>query len=62
MYFHTNDQTTIAFLCAVATNALQHGQSLRIDVDDQGRLRIKRGESVWSPPFTGTEDPYREGG
>lgn len=60
MYFHTDERPMIEFLMNVASLALQNEQRLRIDVDESGRLRVKRGEGMWTHPFEGTDDPYRE--
>lgn len=60
MYFHTDDPAMIEFIASVANLARAHGQSLRVNVDSQGRLTIKRGEGVWSAPFSGTPDQYRD--
>lgn len=60
MYFHTDSYQTVASLSAVLNDAYEQGQRVRIDVDTQGNLRIKRGEGIWSPPFASTPDPYRE--
>jgi uncharacterized protein HemX len=59
-YFHTSDPTTIAFIANVAQLANENGQRLRINVDDNGHLSIKRGEGMWSSPFYGDHDPYRD--
>lgn len=60
MYFHTDDPEVIAFIANVAQTAVETGTRLRLDVDGYGHLRVKRGEGVWSPPFYGTHDPYRD--
>lgn len=60
MYFHTDDPETIAFIAAVAQTAVETGTRLRLDVDGNGALRIKRGEGGWTAPFYGTPDPYRD--
>lgn len=60
MYFHTNDPRSIEFIVNVASLALEQGQRLRIDTDEKGNLRIKRGEGMWSPPLGGEPDPYRD--
>ena len=60
MYFHTDQPATINFIAQVATRAAEQGQRLRIDVDSEGNLRIKRGEGVWSAPIPSTDDPYRD--
>lgn len=59
MYFHTDDQVTIAFIENVARLANKNEQRLRIDVSPTGELRIKRGEGIWSPPIPSEPDPYR---
>lgn len=60
MYFHTDELAAINIIASVALEAHKQGQRLRIDVDGNGNLRIKRGEGVWSPPFSSTNDPYRD--
>lgn len=60
MYFHSDDPTLTQFVANVAQLAVEHGQRLRIDVDAEGNLRIKRGEGAWSAPFRSTHDPYRD--
>lgn len=60
MYFHTDSPTTLDFIARVAALAEENYQSLRIDVDSEGNLKIKRGEGVWSPPIPSTPDPYRD--
>lgn len=60
MYFHTDDVETIAFIANVAQAAIETGTRLRIDVDGNGSLRIKRGESMWTAPFYSTPDPQRD--
>jgi hypothetical protein len=60
MYFHTDDPETIAFIAAVAQTAVETGTRLRLDVDGNGHLRVKRGEGAWTAPFYGTPDPYRD--
>lgn len=60
MYFHTDDPRTLAWLASVVGTAAEQGQRLRIDVDAQGNLRIKRGESIWSAPIPSTTDSYRD--
>ena len=59
MYFHTDSDSARFFLASVARLAEEKGQRLRIDVDNKGNLRIKRGEGVWSAPIPSTPDPYR---
>lgn len=61
MYFHTDDPAMLDLLSNIATVALIKGQSVRIDVDDKGALKIKRGEGRWTAPFDSTPDPYRDG-
>lgn len=60
MYFHTDNVRTLAFIFAVAETALTTETRLRIDVDDRGNLRIKRGEGAWSAPIASTPDPHRD--
>lgn len=60
MYFHTDSGSARGFIENVARLAEEHDQSLRIDVDAEGNLRIKRGEGVWSAPIRSTTDPYRD--
>lgn len=58
-YFHTDDPVTISFLGWTMLLAEKHGQRVRIDVEN-GELKIKRGEGMWSPPLASTPDPYRD--
>lgn len=60
MYFHTDDSTMAGYIADVAKTAEDTHTRLRLDVDSEGNLRIKRGEGVWSPPFASTPDPYRD--
>lgn len=60
MYFHTHDPRTISFLANVLLTAEETGTRVRIDVDRDGNLKIKRGEGMWSPAFINTDDPYRD--
>lgn len=60
MYFHTDDERLIGYLADVLKNAEGLGTRIRLDVDSEGNLRIKRGEGIWSPPFASTPDPYRD--
>ena len=59
MYFHTDSGSARYFIESVVRLAEENGQRLRIDVDSEGNLRIKRGEGVWSAPIPSTPDPYR---
>lgn len=59
-YFHTDDPATVNYLAGVAALASEQSQSLRIDVDDAGRLIVKRGHGVWSAPIRSTHDDYRD--
>lgn len=43
------DGRDLEYLIAVATNALSYGQTLKVAVD--GGVKVKRGESVWTPPL-----------
>lgn len=60
MYFHTDNPRDLNWLAVVLEGAADNGRRLRIDVDDRGHLSVKIGESVWSAPIVGTEDPYRD--
>lgn len=60
MYFHTDNPRTIAWLASVLDLASLNGQRVRFNVDEQGRLSVKRGNGVWSPPLDSTPDPYRD--
>lgn len=59
MYFHTDEPSFLIWFEAVVSRAATEGRKLRLDTDEQGNLRIKLGEGVWSPPFQSTPDPYR---
>lgn len=61
MYFHTDSGSALFFIESVARLAAVNNQSLSIDVNDKGELRIKRGDSAWSAPIGSTPDPNREG-
>lgn len=60
MYFHTDNPATLEWLSNVAATAKANGQSLRIDVDALGRVKVKRGGSVWTAPIESTPDPSRD--
>lgn len=60
MYFHTDSGSALFFIESVARLAEENNQSMRIDVNDKGELRVKRGESAWSAPIGSTPDPYRD--
>ena len=60
MYFHTDDTRLIGYLADVLKTAEDTNTRIRLDVDSEGNLKIKRGEGMWSPPFSGTPDPYRD--
>lgn len=60
-YFHTDDARTVRWLASVLDTAADNEQRVRFDVDREGRLRVKRGESTWSAPIASTPDPYRDG-
>lgn len=60
MYFHTDDPKMISWLADVLNTARETGTRIRLDVDSQGRLKVKRGGGMWSPPFASTEDPWRD--
>ena len=60
MYFHTDSPTTLDWLARVVMLAEENYQSLRFDVDSEGRLKVKRGEGTWSPPIDSTPDAYRD--
>lgn len=60
MYFHTDDPKTLNWLRGVLEIAEYNGQSIRFDVDSQGRLKVKRGESMWTAPIHSTPDSYRD--
>lgn len=60
MYFHTDDPRMIGYLADVLKTAEDTGTRIRLDVDSEGNLKVKRGEGMWSPPFASTPDPYRD--
>lgn len=60
MYFHADGPRMIGYLADVLKTAEDTGTRIRLDVDSEGNLRIKRGEGIWSPPFASTPDPYRD--
>lgn len=60
MYFHTDDKHLIGWLADVLKTAEDTGTRVRLDIDSEGNLKVKRGEGVWSPPFASTPDPYRD--
>lgn len=60
MYFHTDDKALIGYLADVFKTAEETGTRIRLNVDGEGNLTVKRGEGVWSPPFASTADPYRD--
>ena len=59
-YFHTDSPKMISWLADVLATARDTETRIRIDVDSEGRLKVKRGEGMWSPPFESTEDPWRD--
>lgn len=59
-YFHSDDDVTVAFLANVLNEAVKNGNRIRIDVDGAGRIRVKRGEGIWSPPICSTFDHNRD--
>jgi hypothetical protein len=60
MYFHTDDKSLIGYLADVFKTAEETGTRIRLNVNSDGSLIIKRGEGIWSPPFASTPDPYRD--
>lgn len=60
MYFSCNNKETANFLANVIRMAQHKDQRVRIDVDSEGNLRIKRGEGMWSSPMPSDPDPYRD--
>jgi hypothetical protein len=60
MYFHTDDPEDVAFLRAMLNVAHYKEARVRVNVTPNGRLTIKVGEGMWSPPMRSTEDPYRD--
>ena len=60
MYFHTDDPGTQIWLAGVLNTAIANGHAVRFDVDSQGRLKVKRGESMWSAPIASTPDAHRD--
>lgn len=58
-YFYSEDPATIEWLANVFMTAKQNGQTIRVHVDSLNRLRVKRGASVWSPPFESDHDINR---
>lgn len=59
MYYHTDDQSMVNWLAVALSNAAVAERCVRLDVDSEGRLRVKVGEGVWTSPFASTPDPYR---
>lgn len=59
-YFYTEDPATIEWLANVFMTAKQNGQSVRVHVDSVNRLRVKRGQSLWSAPIEPDIDFNRE--
>ncbi len=59
MYWHTDDPIMVQFLADVFAQAAANGNKVRILTDASG-LRLKVGEGMWTAPFTGTPDPYRD--
>lgn len=60
MYFHTDNMSTIQWLSNVTARAASEHRRLRFDVDENGDLRVKLGEGVWSAPIASTDDPHRD--
>lgn len=60
MYFHTDNEQDIGWLARALAQAEAHGRRIRLDVDSEGNLKVKVGESMWTPPIAGTPDPHRD--
>lgn len=60
MYYHTDDERTIAWLENVLHRAKTNRLSVRLDVSETGSLKVKLGEGIWSAPLGGTPDPNRD--
>lgn len=61
MYFHTDNADTIETLSLALDVAVQQEKRIRFDVDENGQLKYKIGEGMWSAPISSTLDPYRDG-
>lgn len=61
MYFSTDDPNLMSTLGYLLTEGAKQGGRIRFDVDENGRLKYKAGEGMWSPPISSTPDPYRDG-
>lgn len=59
MYFHTDDERTVRWLGDVLTTAAVMNRKVRLDVDSEGRLKVKVGEGMWTSPIASTPDFYR---
>lgn len=60
MYFHTDDERTIAWLANVLATCVSDSRRVRFDVSPNGELKVKVGEGIWSAPIHSAPDPYRD--
>lgn len=59
-YFHTDSPRDVQWLAHVLEHAAGAHRSVRLDVADDGSLKVKVGEGVWTAPIAGTLDVYRD--
>lgn len=59
MYFHTDDLATLQWLASVLTLAHEQNSSIRIKVNDDNSLQVKRG-GTWTAPIYSTHDFSRD--
>lgn len=59
-YYHTDDATMLSWLENVLRTAREGGRSVRLHTED-GMLKVKVGEGMWTAPFASSHDSYRDG-
>jgi hypothetical protein len=59
MYFHTDDPATLVWLANVTRKAAEENSSLRIKVNENGSIQVKRG-GTWTFPIDSTFDFSRD--
>lgn len=59
-YYTTDDATMLSWLENVLRTARENGNRVRLHTED-GMLKVKVGEGMWTAPFASSHDPYRDG-
>lgn len=57
-YYMTEDPTMLAWLENVLRTAREGGRKVRLHTED-GTLKVKVGEGMWTAPFASDFDPSR---